>query len=679
VREHRLVRSLSLVVFVTVAIMSVAGFFVGRRAVREQEERLLRERAREVAALLTNSTDSIRTGLELLGETYVGRGERGPGFTAAARSLLEGGVLLVGVVEVVGDALEFGAAEGTGVADGDALSGERADVVRRAADEVDLVSSLVDSDEVTGRSLVLALGRDDGLVVYQETAVDPATPVPSAPDTPFRDLDLALYRSPTPATDELVLTTRSDLPLSGRVDEQVLVVGADRWLLVVASPDDLTGALSTAFPWVILGGGLGAAISTAAIVELLARRHRYALGLVDVRTRELRETIGELEGARAVADAANRSKSVFLSRMSHELRTPLNAVLGFAQVLELEELSQDQRESVDQIIKGGRHLLELINEVLDIARAETGDLALSPEPVLVADLVRDALDLIAPLANQRSIHFVRDGAAGCEEYVFADRQRLKQVLLNLLSNAVKYNRHGGSVAVSCEHVSPTRLRINVTDTGPGISPERMGLLFLPFERLGAETSEQEGTGIGLALSRHLAEAMGGSLDVDTVHGQGSTFVVELPLVEGPVERFERLNHADADDGPDVEATATRHVVLYIEDNLANLKLVERVVAGRGNVEIIPAMQGRLGLTLAREHHPALVLLDLHLPDVPGDEVLQQLRDDPQTAAIPVVVISADATQGQVQRLLAAGAVAYLTKPLNVRELLALIDEALVDD
>jgi PAS domain S-box-containing protein len=376
--------------------------------------------------------------------------------------------------------------------------------------------------------------------------------------------------------------------------------------------------------------------------------------------------------AQETADAANQAKSEFLSRMSHELRTPLNAVLGFGQLLEIEDLTDAQRDAVDHILKGGRHLLDLINEVLDISRIEAGDLALSPEPVLAADLIDDAVDLIRPLADQRGVQVVVDRTEACDCYVLGDRQRAKQVLLNLLSNAVKYNRPRGTVAVSCERPADTRVAIRVADTGMGIPAERLGMLFTPFERLGAEQTGEEGTGIGLALSKNLAEAMGGTLGVASSLGQGSTFSFELPRVEGPVQRYERLNGGTQ---PAAEPAAARHVLLHIEDNLSNLTLVERVLAQRPGIEVVAAMQGRLGLELAREHHPVLVLLDLHLPDMDGEQVLQRLREDPVTASIPVVIVSADATPGRVQRLVSAGAVGYLTKPIDVRELLRLLDDA----
>ena len=400
--------------------------------------------------------------------------------------------------------------------------------------------------------------------------------------------------------------------------------------------------------------------------------------LTDVSKR--RDAEDALRVAQQTAEAANRSKSEFLSRMSHELRTPLNAVLGFGQLLEMQPLSTEQADAVDQILKGGRHLLDLINEVLDIARIEAGRLLLSPEAVHVSEIVHESLDLVRPLAEQREIVVVAD-ETGMDSYVFADRQRTKQVLLNLLSNAVKYNRRRGTVAVSCTERAGTTLRVSVGDTGPGIRPEQMDRLFTPFDRLDAAQTEVEGTGIGLTLSKHLAEAMGGALAVESTPGQGSTFSIDLPRVEGPVERYERHPAEKAPSSAGVaermvDGAPPRRTVLYIEDNLSNLKLMERVLARRGDVEVVSAMQGRLGVELARQHKPEMILLDLHLPDVTGEEILRRLRDDPATVSIPVVMVTADATAGQVQRLLSAGATAYLTKPLDVGQLLSVVDQVL---
>jgi signal transduction histidine kinase/ActR/RegA family two-component response regulator len=667
-------RSVPAIVFVVLGSLAIGGCLVARSATQNSERRLLHERAAEVGAVLTNSTGSVRSSMQLLGETYAGDRTDHAGFLAGARSLTRAGGTTVGIATLEPAHVAVQAEAGARTND-TTLVGPRAALIRRAAQTKNLVTAIVKDAPTSPSMLLLAIGRTDGLVVFEEAAFDPTRAIPATPDSPYRELDVVVYRSSTPNPADLVLTTTADLTPSGMVDTSVVKVGADSWLLVASARGWLGGSLAQSVAWIILAGGLLAAVVVAGLVQLLTRRREYAMRLVEERTVALRATFADLEAARETADTANRSKSAFLSRMSHELRTPLNAVLGFAQVLDLDDLNDDQQEAVDQILRGGKHLLELINEVLDISRIESGDLALSPESVLVSDVVSETVSLIRPLAEQRSIQLQGDRAACMEQHVFADRQRLKQILLNLLSNAVKYNRLHGSVTILCEHLEGARLRIKVADTGPGIRAEQIGQLFVPFERLGAERTDIEGTGIGLALSQRLAEAMGGTIDVESVPGQGSTFWVELPVVEGPVERYERL-HGD-DTLPDRVATdARRQTVLYIEDNLANLKLVQRVVAHRTDVDIMAAMQGGLGLDLAREHQPALILLDLHLPDISGDQVLHQLREHPATTSIPVVVVSADATVGQQQRLLAAGATAYLTKPYEVKELLRIIDDAL---
>jgi PAS domain S-box-containing protein len=388
--------------------------------------------------------------------------------------------------------------------------------------------------------------------------------------------------------------------------------------------------------------------------------------------RRAEEALGQ---ARQEADRANRAKSEFLSRMSHELRTPLNAILGFGQLLRLDDLTDQQRESVDQILRGGRHLLGLINEVLDISRIETGSLALSREAVNVHELLTETIDLIRPLAAERELRIEVAPQNGCPGIVQADQQRLRQVLLNVASNAVKYNRHGGSIGFACQAAADDRVRILVHDTGPGIPADKLPRLFTPFDRLGAEQTDIEGTGMGLALSKRLIEAMGGSLTADSVEGQGSTFTLELALAEDPLERYERDVPAPPQP-PQASDAGPERTVLYVEDNPSNLRLVERVLAERGGVRLVTATHGQPVQDLVRQHRPALVLLDLHLPDVGGNEVLRRLRADPQTADLPVVVVSADATAGQIQRVLDAGATDYLTKPLDVARFLELVDQRL---
>jgi PAS domain S-box-containing protein len=384
----------------------------------------------------------------------------------------------------------------------------------------------------------------------------------------------------------------------------------------------------------------------------------------------------EAERAREAAERANRAKSEFLSRMSHELRTPMNSILGFAQLLDRTALPADQKKSVGHILKAGRHLLQLINEVLEIARIEAGRHNLSLEPVQLSTVVGEAVALVRPLAAQWQVEVDETEATRLPDYVRADRQRLTQVLLNLLSNAIKYNRAGGRVRIRTDREDQgdeIRLVVRIEDSGRGIAPERVDQLFTPFARLGAEQSEVEGTGLGLALSQRLTEAMGGALELERTSPAGSVFRITLRPAEDPMRTVaDGDGQAAALDGaPHAPAT-----LLYVEDNLANLTLVESILASRPLWRTLPALQGQLGVELAREHRPDLILLDLHLPDINGEEVLRRLRSDRRTASIPVVVITADATRTAVERLRDAGADAYLTKPLDIDEFIETVERFL---
>jgi hypothetical protein len=381
----------------------------------------------------------------------------------------------------------------------------------------------------------------------------------------------------------------------------------------------------------------------------------------------------ELVAARDVAERASQAKSEFLSRMSHELRTPLNAILGFGQLLELETRDPEQADNVQEILHAGRHLLELINEVLDLARIEAGRLTVSREPVPLMPLVEDCLTLIRPLAEARRIR-VTEAGRDCGEHVLADRVRLKQVLLNLLSNAVKYNREGGDIAIACIEEDDA-IQVRVSDSGPGLTPEQQARLFTAFERLDADQRAVEGTGIGLALSRRLVELMGGEIGVDSAPRQGSTFWLRLHATDGHPEPA-HPSGGGHDAEPARPAGARRHDVLCIEDNPVNLRLIERILARREGVRMLSATTPSLGLELARAHRPDLVLLDINLPDMDGYEVMRCLRENPHTRHIPVVAVSANAMPADLERGKAAGFADYLTKPINMDRLMQAVDKAL---
>ena len=397
---------------------------------------------------------------------------------------------------------------------------------------------------------------------------------------------------------------------------------------------------------------------------------------VHERTMQLEMTNGELAMAMEEARSANYAKSAFLSSMSHELRTPLNAILGFAQILSSDRLPstlEQKKEFAGHILKSGRHLLTLINEILDLAKVESGTVSLSLEPVGLDVILQECRDMIAPLASQRGIGMAFPDA--CPLNVLADRTRLKQILLNLLSNALKYNREQGQVAIECAPQAGGRVRISVRDTGVGLDAEQLALLFQPFNRLGQEGGTEEGSGIGLVVTKRLVELMDGSIGVSSAPGEGSTFWIELRVVDAvPIPAAPALPL------PDLAGALLEHsapvTLLYVEDNPANLILVEEIVRYCPQLQLLTATDGRLGVEMARTHLPQLILMDINLPRVNGTDALKLLRADPRTAHIPVIALTANAMPGDVERSMALGFYRYLTKPINLDEFTEAINSTL---
>ena len=417
-----------------------------------------------------------------------------------------------------------------------------------------------------------------------------------------------------------------------------------------------------------------------AIVSITALRDDYGdiIGYLLIGTdNSVRKQVElELNKAMAVAEKANLAKSDFLSSMSHELRTPLSAILGFAQLMESGSPvpTPTQKRSIDQILQAGWYLLELINEILDLALIESGKLSLSLEPISLAEVMQECQAMIEPQAKKRGIGVVFPKFE-IRHYVKADRTRVKQVLINLLSNAIKYNKAGGTVAVQCITDTPGRIRICVEDTGEGLTAEKLDQLFQPFNRLGQEANVEEGTGIGLVVAKRLIEWMGGSIGVESTVGKGSVFWIEMNLTAEPQATADAADPMASAALP-IHSDAQLRTVLYVEDNPANLMLVEDLIARRPDIRLLTARNGISGVAIARESLPDVVLMDINLPGISGIEALRILADDPTTAHIPVVALSANAMPRDIEKGLEAGFFRYLTKPIKVNEFMNTLDVAL---
>ncbi len=385
----------------------------------------------------------------------------------------------------------------------------------------------------------------------------------------------------------------------------------------------------------------------------------------------------ELESAKAAAEKANLAKSDFLSSMSHELRTPLNGVLGFAQLMESEipSPSASQQRSIGQILKGGWYLLRLINEILDLAMIESGKVTISLEPMSLAEVLHDCHILIGPLAQKRNIELVFPTFTD-PLYILADLTRVKQVLINLLSNAIKYNRVGGTVTVHCDLTEQHGMRVRVTDTGLGLTAEQLAQLFQPFNRLGQEDSAEEGTGIGLVVTKQLIELMHGAIGVESAPGVGTEFWFEFPASDGPELHPGTYALASVDSHlPVAKPAPAQRTLLYVEDNPANLALVEQLIERRKDITLLTAINGHLGISLAREYQPEVIVMDINLPGLSGFGALKVLQEDALTKHIPVLALSANAVPRDIQKGIDAGFFKYLTKPINVVEFMDALDLA----
>ena len=509
--------------------------------------------------------------------------------------------------------------------------------------ELTLVRQVIDAGQLLG-------------AVYLRVELDPS-------NTIIEDIEIAAVVSLVALTISMLMITRLERHVT-----QPIVAAADMARRVVEQGDY---------------SGRAVRVSDDEVGVLVDAQNRM-LDVIEQRTGELeasyssleqrvRERTAELQIAKGVAEQANQAKSAFLSSMSHELRTPLNAILGFAQLLETEDQPPAHRkEFTAYILKSGRHLLTLINEILDLAQVESGATSVATEAVDLADMLRECEAMMAPSAAQRGVtlHFPPAPLPPA----LADRTRLKQVLLNLLSNAIKYNRPNGSVTVGCCAVPGQRVRIEVRDEGIGLDAGQMQLLFQPFNRLGRENSGEEGTGIGLVVTKRLVELMDGSIGASSVAGEGSLFWIELNGIDAALS-VAAIPSDGAAAAPGLSPVrGTR--VLYIEDNLANMRLMEEIIRFTPSLRLIPAGDAILGIQLARAELPDLILMDIQLPGMNGFDALAILQADPLTAPIPVIAVTASAMAGDREAARAAGFFRYLTKPLDLAELTEAMNDAL---
>ncbi len=406
----------------------------------------------------------------------------------------------------------------------------------------------------------------------------------------------------------------------------------------------------------------------------LCKQNEQFTNMLEKEIDERKKAHKELLKAKNDAEQANQAKSTFLSRMSHELRTPMNAILGFSQLLNLEEISQQQHQFTNEIIKAGNHLLDLINDILDLSKIESGNINISMEELDLNKIIAECLPLVSPLAKNNNISIDNQLNQTMDLCIRADFTRTKQVTLNLLSNAIKYNRNNGSVCIRAEHIGSETLRVNIIDTGSGIAHEDEKKLFSPFERLHATNTAIEGTGIGLNISKRLIEAMNGQIGYQNNPPENSTFWFELKRCKAP-RGFS--NTTDKNNDNAIINNNPTHTILYVEDNPANLRLMERIIEMRAGAKLISTHTAAMGIDMARHHLPEIILMDISLPDnMDGFQALHTLQRLPETKKIPVIAISANAMPREIEKGKQAGFYDYLAKPVDISQLNKLLDQLL---